>query len=244
LNTLIFTRNEIVGDYPTTNCRVRLIDERRLNHVIKILGCGIGDTLKVGLLDGDMGQGKVVSLSGEELVLDVCLNSEPPPAPPITLMLALPRPLVVRRLLADVTSFGIKKIILFQSSRVEKSYWQSPVLEESAVREHLIKGLEQGNDTASPKVEFRRHFRSLIEELPEITLGSRAYLAHPGGDHALPRQVSDPTIIAIGPEGGLTETEVASFCQLGFAPVDFGRRILRVESAVNAILGGSLFLEA
>jgi RsmE family RNA methyltransferase len=237
LNTLIFTRNEIVGDISTTNCTVRLIDERRLGHVINILRCGIGDALKVGLLDGNMGQGKVVSLSSEELVLDVCLDAEPPPAPPITLMLALPRPLVVRRLLADVTSLGIKKIFLFQSSRVEKSYWQSPVLEEHAVLEHLKKGLEQGNDTVLPKIELRRHFRSWIDELPEIIHGSRAFLAHPGGDDTLPRQVSESTIIAIGPEGGLTETEVTSFRQLGFSTVDFGKRILRVETAVSAILG-------
>jgi len=43
--------------------------------------------------------------------------------------------------------------------------------------------------------------------------------------------------LAIGPEGGFIAEEIASLAKVGFQPVVLGPRILRVETAVAAILG-------
>jgi RsmE family RNA methyltransferase len=201
-----------------------------------------GDTLKVGLLNGKLGEGTIIELSGSRVVLDVDLKESSPAPLPVTLLLALPRPLVVRRILADATSFGIKKIVLFHSARVEKSYWQSPVLEPESITAHLIKGLEQGRDTGLPVVEKCRSFKSFMEgELENLTGGVdgrvQAYLGHPGAPRYLPGKIDATTLIAIGPEGGLQDREVDSFLKKGFRTVSFGSRLLRVETAVSAVLG-------
>jgi RsmE family RNA methyltransferase len=237
LNTLIYTSHEIVEEYSPGHHRVCLKDKRRHNHVTRILHIGPGDSLRVGQLDGDMGTARVIGILPAELVLDVVLDSKPPDPSPVALVLALPRPLVIRRILADVATFGVKQIYLFQSRRVEKSFWQSPVLAPPAIREHLIKGLEQGQDTRIPRVELRPHFGQWIDELAGLAQNSDAYLAQPRGEARLPHQVVRPSIIAIGPEGGLTDDEVRSFQRIGFAAVDLGSRLLRVETAVSAVLG-------
>ncbi len=237
MNTLIFTVQEIVEGYSPGHCRVCLQDARRLDHLNRILKARAGDSLRVGQLDGDMGTARVISISPSELMLDVVLDMKPPPPSPVTLVLALPRPLFLRRIVSDVATFGIKQIYLFQSRRVEKSFWQSPALAPQAIREQLIKGLEQGQDTLLPRVEFRHQFNTWIEELAGLVKDTDAFLAHPGGQATLPRQAASPLFIAIGPEGGLTDDEVRSFEGAGFSTVDLGSRLLRVETAVSAVLG-------
>lgn len=62
-------------------------------------------------------------------------------------------------------------------------------------------------------------------------------VAHPGGTSLAELDLSrkQTTQLAIGPEGGLTEAEVAAAIATGWQPVDLGPRILRVETAAIAL---------
>jgi RsmE family RNA methyltransferase len=242
MNIIIFTRKDIVSDHTGAGLRVEIADSRRLNHIHKILKSGKGDTLRVGRLNGNLGEGVISEITRTRVLVDVELNDSPPSPSPVTLLLALPRPLVIRRILADVTSFGVKKIVLFHSERVEKSYWQSPVLETDSITAQLVKGLEQGRDTELPVVQQCRNFKSFLEhDLMDLMSGVngpvQAYLGQPGATQHLPGQIVTPILIAIGPEGGWLPSEVNSFLAKGFQPVSFGSRLLRVETAVSAVLG-------
>src|SRR5690606_26111522 len=99
-----------------------------------------------------------------------CKLTEPPPSPlPITLLLGLPRPKMLKRILQSATVLGVKNIYLINSYRVEKSYWQTPFLSEKAIREQLVLGLEQGCDTVLPQVHLVKRFKPFVEdELPNI----------------------------------------------------------------------------
>ncbi len=201
---------------------------RRLDEIHRIGS----ETLRVGLLDGRMGTAKVVG-PGE---LEVQLDGDPPAPLPLTLVLALPRPKVLNRVIASATSMGIKRIFLINAWRVEKSYWKSPKLQH--LREHAILGLEQARDTVLPQIELRRFFRPFVEdELPSIAANTRALVAHPIAADACPHDVKQPVTLAVGPEGGFIAEEIASFERIGFRPVHFGPRILRVETAVAALVG-------
>ena len=211
---------------------------RRLEHVREVLRSREGESLSVGLIDGKIGRGVITQLAGDLLEMDVRLDSDPPPPIPLTLVLSLPRPLVLSRVLATVTSMGVKQIYLINSNRVEMSFWSSPRLHEEKLREALIAGLEQAKDTTVPSIEIRKRFRPFVEdELPSIAAGTRALVAHPGSPHAVPHRIGGPVTLAVGPEGGYIPREIEMLEASGFEPVHCGERILRVESVIPALIG-------
>ena len=211
---------------------------RRLRHVLEVHRARPGEGLCVGLLGGALGRGRVDRLDAEALEMDVILDQAPPPKLPLTLVLALPRPKVLNRTLAAATSLGVRRIILVNAWRVEKAYWKSPRLDAENLLFQCIMGLEQARDTVLPELELRRLFRPFAEdELPALAAESLALLAHPRAPEPCPRGVEGPVTLAIGPEGGWIEEEVESFRRAGFRAVDLGPRILRVETALAALLG-------
>jgi RsmE family RNA methyltransferase len=168
----------------------------------------------------------------------VTVQEDPPPPIALTLVLALPRPKVLNRVIAGATSLGVKRIFLINAWRVEKSYWKSPRMSEENLLAQRILGLEQARDTMLPVVETRRLFRPFVEdELPSIACDSLAIVAHPTAVAECPRHVARPVTLAIGPEGGFIDQEIASLERIGFTPVALGPRILRVETAVASVIG-------
>jgi 16S rRNA (uracil1498-N3)-methyltransferase len=74
-----------------------------------------------------------------------------------------------------------------------------------------------------------------LKAVPEVEQGLVAHV----GARALVREVLDLNrnlSLAVGPEGGFAEEEVALLKERGFAPVSLGRRILRAETAATALL--------
>jgi 16S rRNA (uracil1498-N3)-methyltransferase len=223
-------------DFTSQENRVRL-QGRRLRHVLEVHRASIGDELCVGLANGNIGTGKITHLTQSFLEMEVQLTHPAPPLLPLTLILALPRPKVLRRVLRSVSALGVKKIILLNCFRVEKSYWQSPMLSPDAVQGELILGLEQARDTAIPEVLLQPLFKPFVEdELPALIKGTLALAAHPTASLLCPRDIKKTTTLAIGPEGGFIPYEMDKLVQCGFTPVHMGERILSVETAVPALI--------
>lgn len=230
MNLILLFASDFVGD------DVVHLSGRRLEHVTSVHRAKPGDELVVGVENGRIGRGVITRLD-DVLELRVTLDRDPPPPLPLALVLALPRPKVLNRVIASATSLGIKRIVLVNAWRVEKSYWKSPRLEEANLAMQSVLGLEQARDTVMPRIELRRLFRPFVEdELPAIAQDSLALVAHPHGALECPRNVERAVTLAIGPEGGFIAREVESLVQAGFAPVTVGPRILRVETAVAAIV--------
>lgn len=197
-----------------------------------------GDTLKAGLLGGPLGSARVTRLDNQCLELDLALDQPPPPKLPLTLVLALPRPKALNRVLASATSLGVARIYLINAWKVEKSYWKSPRMAEANLLEQRLLGLEQARDTILPELHLRRLFRPFAEdELPGLTAETLALVGHPGASAPCPRALAGPATLAVGPEGGWIETELESLRAAGFRPVDLGPRILRTDTAVAALVG-------
>lgn len=216
--------------------RVRLTG-RRLEHVAQIHRAQVGDSLRVGLCNREIGTGEIVSLDKNALELKVNFDTSPPSPLPVTLILALPRPRVLGRTLIAATSMGVKEIYLIHSNRVEKSYWHSPVLSEKKLQKSIILGLEQSMDTILPIVKLRNRFRPFVEdELPKIAQNKRKIIAHPTTNTSLISQKPGKTVLIIGPEGGFVPFELAKFAAAGFEKYSLGKRILRVETAVPVLL--------
>lgn len=232
MNLLLFTEADRVAPD-----RIELRG-RRLKHLHTVLGARVGDTLRVGEVDGMLGAGEVLALDAQRAQLSIALDREPPPKLPVTLVLALPRPKVLRRVLRSVAEFGVRDLYLVHSYRVEKSYWQSPVLQPPLLRGYLLQGLEQAVDTRLPAVHCRRRFKPWVEdELPALAAGAGALVAHPGAHPPCPAKLSGERLLVIGPEGGFIPYEVAKFQAAGCAVRSLGPRILRVENALAGLLG-------
>ncbi len=232
MNLLLFTANDQIE--PNT---IRLRDAR-LQHLLHVHKATVGDTVRVGELNGQMGQGEILSIDKQEAIISFMLDQSPPEKLPLALVLALPRPKMLRRILRAVAEFGVAELHLINSYRVEKSYWQTPVLSDDAIRGYLVQGLEQSKDTMLPQLACHKRFKPFVEDmLPGMTDDKKALLAQPGDYPPCPRGLNSPTLLVIGPEGGFIPYEVDKLAQAGCEPVSLGPRILRVENAVTSLLG-------
>ncbi len=223
-------------DFVDGKNRVRL-EGRRFKHVLEVHRAAIGDELSVGLMNGRWGTGKVTVLDQTTLEMDVSLEHKAPQPLPLTLILALPRPKVLRRVLRSVGAMGVKRIILLNSFRVEKSYWKSPVLSTESLNEQLTLGLEQARDTIMPEVLLRLRFKPFVQdELPAIAHDTLPLVAHPESSFLCPRNPGRKVTLVVGPEGGFIPYEIEMLAGCGFTPVQLGERILSVETVVPALL--------
>jgi RsmE family RNA methyltransferase len=231
MNLLLLEDTDFID---TDNVR---LSGRRLAHMLEIQQVSADDTLRVGRINGLMGQGTVLELDKNSALLKVELSEQPPAKLPLTLLLAMPRPKMFRRILQHCATLGVPEIILLNSVRVEKSFWQTPFLQPEVVRENLLLGLEQARDTVLPTVRIEKRFKPFVEDsLPGIIDGRLALVAHPGNYPACPRGIDQPLTLAIGPEGGWIPYEVDKLIEAGMQPVQLGDRILRVETAVTALI--------
>ena len=219
---------------------VRLTDYRA-RHLIRVLKVVANQTLRVGLINGDRGLGTVTKVTGEGVELEVALSDAPLHRHPTQLVLALPRPKMLRRVFRSVAEFGVAELHLIHSYRVEKSYWQTPHLSEDKVEMALTQGLERSCDTVLPRVIQHKRFKPFMEDvLPAISAETTLLIAHPGNSAPFAADTKRPTTLLIGPEGGFIDFELDLAEALGAQKVSLGARILSVDTAVCAALSREL----
>lgn len=218
------------------------IKGRRLAHLLSVNKIKENDTLICGLRNGKIGTGIVTEKSESLIVMNVRLTEDPPEPLPLTLILALPRPKMLKRIIETVTTLGVKNIYLINSWRVEKGFWQSPLLSPESLDQFIIPGLEQGRDTLMPKIFQKRFFNDFVnDELSDISKDSVRITAHPKTSRLCPAGINQPVILVIGPEGGFIDIEIKSLENQGFLTCHIGKRILKVETAVTFLIS-RLFL--
>lgn len=232
MNLLLLTPDDLCAD------GMALVEGRRLQHMLQVQRIGPGQPLRAGLLGGLMGQAHVQQLDEQQACLSLHLDQPPPAKLPLTLVLALPRPKMLKRTLQNIAAMGVQRLVLVNSYRVEKSFWQTPWLREESIREQLLLGLEQACDTVLPEVILEKRFKPFVEDrLPALAHGSLKLVAHPGEHPECPRNLgTQPLTLAVGPEGGWIPYEVELLRKAGFSAVQLGARILRVETAVPALI--------
>jgi len=232
VNLLLIEPEEINSDGEAT------LEGRRAKHIHDVLRVEPRDSLRAGVLNGRLGQAHLLKVEKEEVRVRFEALTDPPPPLNVKLVLALPRPKVFKRVLANATSLGIKDIILLNAYRVEKAYWSSDRVTPECIRECSLLGLEQAGDTQMPKVKLERLFKPFIEDrFAEFSKDTRALVAHPAAAAEAPKTLSQPLTIVIGPEGGFIPYEVELLQKAGVEPIRLGPRILKVETALAYLCG-------
>ncbi|WP_309497095.1 16S rRNA (uracil(1498)-N(3))-methyltransferase [Sulfurovum sp.] len=230
-------------------------DPQQVTHIKEVLKSQVGDSLTIGEIDGYIGKATITQINDNEVLLrDVTLDKKPPAKLDLTVVLALPRPKVLRRLIMDMTSLGVNKLIIVNSYRSQKSYWQSPLL--NRIDEFVFEGLQQAIDTVPLEVELKKLFKPFVEdEFPALLVDKKGYkeqgnavIAHPYASQSWKSYLDDakcktsgkdnmPKVLCIGAEGGWIDYEVDLLCKHGCTSVSLGQRILRTETVVNVLLG-------
>jgi 16S rRNA (uracil1498-N3)-methyltransferase len=214
----------------------------RARHVREVLNAGEGKSIRVGVVDGPTGTATVTESSGE-IRLQCDLGGDIPPIPRVDLLLAMPRPKVLNRLWPVLASLGVGRILISNAWKTERNYFDTHVLEPAHARAGLIEGLQQARDTRLPRVTVHQRFRKLVEdELDGFGPYAARLVAHPGAEAfpqerlvALPRAAR--VLLAVGPEGGWIPLELELLAAHGFAPVSWGPRALRTDTACTVLLG-------
>ena len=248
MNRILFEPGEI-RDGRTT------FSDVRAEHVLNVLHGEVGKTLKTGVVDGLIGTSVIERIEGGAVTVR-CIHEAPALAPWIDLVLAPPRPRVMKRLLPQLASLGVRRIVLVGAEKVEKAFWGAQLLKEEIYRPLLIDGLQQAGTTAVPTIETFKSFKHFVERKldahfegqptrivahPEKTpLGEATLLSLP--ERARDRQkrqeccFPEAPVLAVGPEGGWTDEEVERLEAKGFARMSLGPRILRTDTALIALL--------
>jgi RsmE family RNA methyltransferase len=233
MNILLYKKEHLINEL------IHISDPNTLTHIQNILKLKAGDTLRVGEINGLLGDAKIESITTDLMTLTAQLKINPPKALPCSIVLALPRPQQLKRILLHLSSLGVKDIHLLQTARVEKNYWQSPVLDKHAIESYLIEGLQQAQDTQMPSIEYHKSYQQFIDNFyPKLKKNKQCWFAHPGNFAFCPKQSAGKHVVFIGPEGGFISNEVEQLLELGCKGVSLGSRILKVETAIPIILGG------
>ena len=237
MNIILLTPDDWLDD------RIAVLTDRRHQHVRSVIKAKAGDSLKVGLIGGDRGSGRVLHSDDTETRLEISLDQPAPPRHPCDVVLALPRPKMLRRVLRTIAEMGVVNLHIIHSARVEKSFWQSPLLSPEKVQAALMAGLERSGDTRCPIVSLHRRFRPFVEDqLPELIDNRICCIAHLDAPVGLGAQRSN-AIVMLGPEGGFVPFEVELAQSIGAQPVHLGQRILSVDTAVTAALARTVDLQ-
>jgi RsmE family RNA methyltransferase len=235
VNLLLIDREELGAEN-----EVELRDARA-RHLIDVLHVAREQEVRIGVLDGPQGSGIVTAIDGDCVRLRCALGDAEAVVPPVDLLLALPRPKVMRRLWAQLAALGVGRVILTNAERVERDYFDTHVLTPATFRPLLIEGLQQARDTRIPPVSIHRRFRVLIEdELASMSTGTIRLVAHPAEARTVRDAIHSAdagrVLIAVGPEGGWNAFELELLEAHGFTAVGMGKRTLRTDTACVALL--------
>ncbi len=238
MNIIVLKKQDFIH-----NSTSALIQDDRFVHIQRVLNPEVGQSLKVGLLGGSCGNGIVMSIDQHGVVLQVSLNESAPQRHTFDIVLALPRPKMLRRILRTIGEFGVENLYLINSARVEKSYWQSPLLQPEKIHDALIKGMERSKDTIMTNVSLHKRFRPFIEDQLSDICGNRTcWLTDMSATQSVVESKfsSKPAVVMIGPEGGFVPFEIKLAMLKKALPVNLGARTLSVDTALTTILAQAL----
>ncbi len=234
MNLFLVEPHELLADGSVT------VRDARAAHLRTILKVHVGSRVRLGLVDGPRGTALVSKIDASGVSLNCTLDADPPMPPRVDLLLALPRPKVLKRLWAQLAALGVGRIMLTNAARVERNYFDTHVLTPALYRPLLIEGLQQAQDTRLPGVSLHRQMKVFVEdELDSFDYSARV-CADPGVGTsvraALTSVGAGRVLLAVGPEGGWTEFERHLLCDHGFRTVSMGQRTLRSDTACVALL--------
>ena len=221
------------------------LHDHRAEHVLRVLGAVPGTILRAGLVDGPVGTMEISAVEDHSLSGRWTPTGPGPRLPALDLLLALPRPKVMKRLWAQLAALGVRRIVLTNAEGVERNYFDTHVLEPDYLRKALEEGLQQAGHTRIPQVQVTRRFKPFLEdEADGVFPQGLRIVAHPSERCDLPEHIrakqAQEVVLAVGPETGWTAFELDLLSQRGFQKAGLGPLTLRSDTACVALMACSI----
>jgi len=233
MNRILFEPGELCADGTVT------LADARAEHILNVLGLGVGGVVRSGVVNGSAGTSRIIGTEGKRIRLQTD-HTQPAEPSGFDLLLAAPRPKVMKRLWPQLAALGAGRVVVLNAAKVEKCYFSSQWLDPARIRPLLIEGLAQAGTTMLPEVRVRQRFKPFVEdELGTLFPTPLRLLAHPGpvvGLAASEWPSGTRPLIAVGPEGGWTDYERTMLTERGFRPFSLGPRTLRTDTACVALI--------
>ena len=234
MNWIVFDKSELEND------NLLLCDERA-DHIISVLKLSCGDKVRVNCINGLKGSATISSINGRNVNLK-CELKKKSKRSTIDLVIAMPRPKVMKRLWAQIAAIGVNRVFIISSQRVEQSYFDSHVLKFDNYHRLLLEGLSQSGESHIPEVKIYNKFSSFFDDVANINYSNHfKMIANPFTkltiyDKSKLIEEFGKILIAVGPEGGWIQSEMDLFIKNKFEQVTLGKRVLRSDTAVIGLL--------
>lgn len=208
-----------------------------INHLAKVLRIQLNDIIEVCDGSGQYGTGKVVTLSSQEVLVEMNeLHYDPPNIAKIHLYIGALKPQTLDELIPPLTEAGVSTIGVFLQSSVAKKR----VSEKNFERWRRItrSSIKQCKRSWLPTLDIYNSLNEIISNLCDQD--NRFYLSQQDSTHTalnVPMRKGSVHII-VGGEVGFHDNEIKELKSVGFVPITLGQHIMRSTTA--ALLATSI----
>lgn len=235
MNLILFKPEEKLGFLPA--------DDHRAVHIKNIIKSEAGDILDFGVINGEKGKMEVNSITEEGIRFEYKFTEKSPELLPITLIIGTPRPPVAKRLLKDLTTSGVKKIIMCATDLGEKTYLTSRLWKDNKYISYLEDGASQAESTNLPEVyrffSLKKALESIDYDCDKLAMDNIS----PDFNISSFQSSKSELVICIGAERGFTDREREMLKSYNYKIFKMGDRVLRTETACHRVLGAVLTLK-
>ena len=230
MKSRFYSANEITSAIAT-------LSDQEAHHLLHVMRGKIGD--EVTLFDGSGWEfaATISQLGRSEVTLDITGKAEVDRerSMPLTIAVALPKGDRQRVLIEKCVELGVTKVIPLETER-SVAVPKDKSLEK--LRRAVIESSKQCGRNRLMQISSGMPLDTLLQQPPESDSQLRL-LADPGGteslhDFSAEEGTRDSILVAIGPEGGFSESELAAATGSDWHTVNLGPRILRIETAAIA----------
>ena len=200
-------------------------------HAAQVMRAKVGDTIILFDGEGNEAAAEILSVGKRECV---CRASAPETIDResslrLHLAVALPKPDRAKEMVERLTELGVDRLTPLHCARSQRPPSAGLLAKLPRI---VVESCKQSGRNRLMKIEPVSTFADFVVLATE---GGR-FVAHPdGASLRAPDSTCDRATVIVGPEGGLTEEEVALALQYDYLSVDLGPRILRIETAAAYI---------
>jgi 16S rRNA (uracil1498-N3)-methyltransferase len=212
------------------------LDADAAHHLSRVLRLRPGAAVVVA--DG-AGNEAPALLGDGEVVLEAPARATPAGRPRLTVAQALPKARKLDDVIRQVTELGVDRVVPVAAERSVVRLDGDRA--ERAVTRWRAVARAAAEQARRPYLPVVSPVTSASDLVAELRPGDRLFVAHVGAVRSLAAAVTDTVaagtteiVVAVGPEGGWTDAEVAAFEAAGGEVIGLGPSVLRTEHAAAA----------